>query len=289
VVVGAIPWLRFDRQMISHENSFRPERIAAEVHELWRTGRQIDLLSARYPTLAVPDAYRAAFALRRLHEADGHRTIGRKLAFTNRTLWPRYNVTAPSWGYVYDSTCFDLSEAGRQVFSLRGIQEPRIEPEIIFGFESAPRPGMSEDEVLACIGWVAHGFEIVHSIFPGWRFTGADTIIGSGLHAALFLGPKQPPTGTGWQDALQTFTVKLFRDGVFVTEGSGANVLGSPLVATKHFNDGLGTEDALPQLAAGELVSTGTLTDAIPIFAGETWQTSLTGLPLPGIRLRFEE
>jgi hypothetical protein len=29
---------------------------------------------------------------------------------------------------------------------------------------SAPHAGMSEDELIACIDWVAHGFEIVHSV-----------------------------------------------------------------------------------------------------------------------------
>jgi len=40
-----------------------------------------------------------------------------------------------------------------------------------------------------------------------------------------------------------------------------------------------------PPLTPGEIVSTGTLTRALPIAPGETWGTTLTGLPLEGIRL----
>ena len=42
-----------------------------------------------------------------------------------------------------------------------------------------------------------------------------------------------------------------------------------------------------PALAAGEIVSTGVLTDAHPIAPGETWRTVLEGLPLAGLEVRF--
>ena len=41
-------------------------------------------------------------------------------------------------------------------------------------------------------------------------------------------------------------------------------------------------------LAAAELVSTGTLTDAHPVSPGELWGTELNGLPLPGLTIRFK-
>lgn len=44
---------------------------------------------------------------------------------------------------------------------------------------------------------------------------------------------------------------------------------------------------ALP-LLAGELVTTGTLTAALPINAGQSWTTKLDGFALPGISVSFE-
>jgi 2-keto-4-pentenoate hydratase len=46
----------------------------------------------------------------------------------------------------------------------------------------------------------------------------------------------------------------------------------------------------LPQFApvgAGEVVTTGTLTDAYPVAAGETWHTRIEGIELPGLELVF--
>ncbi len=39
------------------------------------------------------------------------------------------------------------------------------------------------------------------------------------------------------------------------------------------------------QLQAGEWISTGTLTDALPIAAGQVWRTALDGVALPGLAL----
>jgi 2-oxo-3-hexenedioate decarboxylase len=43
-----------------------------------------------------------------------------------------------------------------------------------------------------------------------------------------------------------------------------------------------------PPLRAGEVVSTGTLTLAVPVGAGEIWATRVRGIPLDEIALRFD-
>jgi len=267
--------------------SFEPSIAAAEVHALWRSGRQVQPYSVRYPGLTLENAYDVAWRIRGLRAVGGERVIGRKLAFTNRTLWSRYNIAAPGWGYVYDTTCHELTDFTDAAFSLAGFQEPRIEPEIMIGFDAAPEPGMSDSQLLACVGWIAHGYELVHSIFPDWRFAGVDPVMGFGLHAALFLGPRQPIGRFGWAEALANLEVTLTCNGTHVATGRGSDVLGSPLSALRNFNDGLGGDETRPKLMAGEFVSTGTITDAFPVQPGETWTTSLTGIPLPGARLRF--
>ena len=45
---------------------------------------------------------------------------------------------------------------------------------------------------------------------------------------------------------------------------------------------------AFETMHAGEIVSTGTLTDAHPVAPGETWSTAFDGLPLPGLQIRFK-
>ncbi len=73
-----------------------------------------------------------------------------------------------------------------------------------------------------------------------------------------------------------------------VDTGRATNVLGGgPLAALRHLVRVLAGAPESPPLAAGEIVTTGTLTRALPIAPGETWSTTMTGLPLSGVAARF--
>lgn len=264
------------------------EAIAAEAFAALDTGHQIVPFSARLSGFNLDDAYRVAATIRQMRETRGETPVGRKIGFTNRTIWAEYNVYEPIWGYVYNRTVHDLADLG-ETFSLRALAEPRIEPEIVFKLAVAPAPGMDETALLACIDWVAHGFEIVQSIFPGWKFSAADTVAAFGLHGALLIGPRHPiaANAEAWSRTLATFEIDLAREGKVVDHGLAANVLGGPVSALRHLVDILARDQANAPLAAGELVTTGTLTRALPVAPGETWTTELTGLALNGICVHF--
>jgi 2-oxo-3-hexenedioate decarboxylase len=154
---------------------------------------------------------------------------------------------------------------------------------------TAPEPDMDEAALLTCVEWVAHGFELVQSIFPDWKFAAADTVAAYGLHGALLIGDRHPvaPLRVDWLDALSAFSIDLYRDGTRVDRGQAANVLDGPLSALRHLVALLARDPVNPPLAAGEIVTTGTLTRAFPVTPGETWRTTLDGIALDGIEIRF--
>src|SRR5262245_617090 len=149
--------------------AFEIDAVASAAFAALDSGRQIAPFSSRLGSFSLDDAYRVTDAVRRLREARGERVVGRKIGFTNRTIWAEYGVCAPIWGFVYDRTVRDLADIGDPFF-LSGLAEPRIEPEIVFGLATAPEPDMDEAALLTCVNWVAHGFELVQSIFPDWKF-----------------------------------------------------------------------------------------------------------------------
>jgi 2-oxo-3-hexenedioate decarboxylase len=261
--------------------------IAAEIFATLGTGRQIAPFTARPAGLTVADAYRVSAALNAMRRARGETPLGRKIGFTNRTIWPEYGVYAPIWGFVYDSTVHELGPTA--ALPLAGLAEPRIEPEIVFGLAAAPAAGMDETALLSCLEWIAHGFEIVQSVYPQWKFGAADTIAANGVHGALLVGPRHPVAARAgeWQAELSRFDIDLFCDGRHIDRGNAVNVLDGPLAALRHLVGLLANDKINPPLAAGEIVTTGTLTRAMPVKPGETWSTALHGIPLDGIRLRF--
>jgi len=149
---------------------------------------------------------------------------------------------------------------------------------------------MDDAALLTCIGWVAHGFEIVQSIFPRWKFTAADTVAANGLHGALLIGPRHPieaADAAQWRDALAQFSVTIHRGGAPVGDGAAELVLGGPLRALAHLAGLLTQDPHNPPLRAGEIVTTGTLTRAFPVAPGERWNTVLSGIGLEGLSVRF--
>jgi 2-oxo-3-hexenedioate decarboxylase len=263
------------------------DTIAAEAAGALINTRQISPFSSRPDGLSIEDAYRVTPLVRKIYEERGSKAVGRKIGFTNRTIWEQYGVYQPIWGYVFDETTKHLAET--ETLALHPFSEPRIEPEIMFGLGSAPSADMDELALSSCIAWIALGFEIVQSIFPGWKFTAADTIAANGVHGALLIGPRQPftPRATEWRRTLSGFEIDLNCNGRLIDRGRAGNVLDGPLSALHHLVGLLASDPVNPPLAAGEIVSTGTLTKAMPIAPGEVWTATPVGIALDGISLRL--
>ena len=248
---------------------------------------QIAPFTDRDPSFRIEHAYATLAELRRKRAARGERHVGRKIGFTNRGIWDEYKVYAPIWGNMYDTTVSELSAT--PAIQAARFSEPRIEPEIVFKLSKDLKAGINETGLLGAIEWVTHGFEIVQSIFPGWTFKGIDCFAAEGLHGALLLGPPRSfaSLGPNAKKELVNFNVALSCNGKIMDRGRGANVLDSPLLALCHLVDVLDMDPFNPPLRAGEIITTGTLTRAFPVAPGETWSTTIEGIDLDGVTLKF--
>lgn len=262
------------------------DALSAELIELDESPGQVRPFSDRYPGLTPEGGYRAAAHLHAHRLAKGWRPVGRKIGFTNRTLWPRYGVYEPMWGMVYDRTLLAAAQ-DRVTVPLAGLVQPRIEPEICFRLNARPPASRDPERLLASIEWVAHSVEIVQCHHPGWKVTIADCTAANGLHGRLVVGTPVPVAELpGLAELLPRVEATLSKDGRVVDRGIGANVLDSPLLALAHLIEVLAKQQATA-LAAGEVITTGVLTDAHPVQPGETWTTSIRGLPLSGLTVTF--
>lgn len=263
------------------------KKVSEELIELAASGHTAPPFTSRFRKLNAEMGYRA---MRRLHQhrlTIGWRPIGRKVGFTNRTIWPRYGVHDPIWGFVYEQTAL-RAEGGRAEVPLENLAQPRIEPEILFGLKAPPPRSHDPHAILAAIEWVAHSIEIVQCFHPGWKMKLADCTAANGLHGRLVIGPPTPVHDIPDLEALlPAARLVLRKGGKAVDEGVGANVLDSPLFALAHLVELLAIQPDFEQLHAGEIVSTGTLTDAHPVAPGETWSTAFEGLPLAGLEVTF--
>jgi 2-keto-4-pentenoate hydratase len=253
------------------------------------TRRQIAPISATRPDFGLGEAYEIVDQVIAMRLARGERVAGWKIGFTNSTIWDEYGVHAPIWGPMYAAgiTACDPDETA-MLASL--FVEPRIEPEIVFRVATTPRADMDDAELMACLDAVGHGFEVVESIFPGWKFTAADTVAAGSLHGAFVHGPLArigPAERATWIERLKDFSIELACNGEMIDRGVAANVLGGPLSAFRHFVAGMAVRPMRRGIAPGDLVTTGTVTRAFPVKAGQRWSTTISGLAVPGLSLSF--
>ena len=264
------------------------EAIANELKSAQDRRQPVEPVTSRVPEFNMDAAYGVAGRIHAARLREGAAALGRKIGFSNRNLWPLFDVHESVWAYVYDTTVA-RSRDNRRRCGIGRFLEPRIEPEIVAHFSAAPPRSDDPAELLACIDWLALGFELVQSHFPGWKFKAADTAANSGLHGALIIGEPRTPRelGPDLTGRLAQFTVTLTCDGGVRETGCGSNVLDSPLAAIAHLTAVLASQRA-PPIGAGELVTTGTLTGAPLIHAGEVWSASLEGLALPDLTLALD-
>ena len=224
-------------------------------------------------------AYQTALQLRQLREARGERVVGYKVGFTNRTIWERYQVFAPIWGPVWSTTLAHCE--GQGTIDLAGTSLPRLEPEVVFGLNATPPAQPTLAQVFDCIDWIAAGFEIVQSHCADWKFgNAAETVADGALHARLLVGQRRAvrelaASASDLDALLAAAQLELFHQGERKDHGPGANVLESPLQALRHFVHEFQRLSQGAQLMPGEVVTTGTWTDAWPVQAGESWQLKL--------------
>lgn len=239
---------------------------------------QLATITGRDPAFTMSDAYVVADELRRMRLARGERTLGYKIGFTNRGIWARYGVFEPIWGPVWDTTLERCDDAHATV-SLARFAAPRLEPEIMFGFARTPAAGQSREDLFDCIEWVAHGFEIVDTHFAHWRFAAPDTAADFALHGRLFVGPRVPVARFDRARVaaeLAAIEVVLVCDGRDVETGRADIVLDGPLHALRLWVDAMAAQPQRWPIVAGDIVTTGTITDAAPLRPGARWQTRLS-------------
>ena len=258
--------------------------------------------------LDLPTAYAVERELVRMRRAAGRQSVGVKVGYANKALWRALKLETLVWAHMYDDTV-RYAHGNAAALSLARTISPRIEPEIVFkmkaplgagiteaaaaGITGAVAAGITEAvAALQAVEWLALGFEIIDCPYADWKYQPADFVAAYGLHAALIVGEPHPVTAANISELVEqlpTFKVRLSRDGMSERaddiEGSGRNSLRSPALCLAELASAMAKQEGAEPLAAGDLVSSGTLTDSTPIQPGATWTASVEGIALSTLAL----
>ena len=267
--------------------SFDPAPIAEEIIAARAAGARLAPFTGRVPGFGFDEAYRVAgiIACRRAARSP---VTGRKVGFTNPSLWEKAGLGRPVWGNMFEETVTRAGPAGETpAASMAGSVEPKIECEVVVVLRSVPERGDRGAAVARHVAEIGLGFEIVDSPYPGWNMTPVDAVAAGGLHHGLAVGPLVPVTDPeATAAAMVALTVSMTRAAAadpaaaeHVADGEGRMVLGNPLDAVAALVE-MAADHGSP-LAAGEVVTTGSLTPPLPAVAGEFYRAEAGGGALP--------
>lgn len=265
------------------------EAIAQELMAAYQSGTMVAPPSEN-PAFNLESAYAVESRLKKLREAAGHKSVGRKVGYANKAMWRVLKLETLVWGHMYDDTVHYAENNSGELL----IPHPRslkIEPEIVFGLkETITEPGLDAAAALAAVDWIALGFEIIDCPYPDWKFQPSDFVASFGLHAALLVGERVKMSGdliSKAVEALPRFKVRMLKSGELVEEGSGKNSLKSPALCLAELGAAIAKRFPDQPLKTGEIVSSGTLTSGHPTKAGDSWRAEVDGIELPPLCVRM--
>ncbi|MBI3400801.1 MAG: fumarylacetoacetate hydrolase family protein [Acidobacteria bacterium] len=262
--------------------------LAAELLAAYADRRLVTPPSARDAAFDLAAAYAVEAEIAQVRRDSGHQTVGWKVGSANPDNWAALKLDTVTWAHLYDDTVryADWNDA---TLSIASMLSPKIEPEIVFKLARPPASGDAV-AVLKATEWIALGFEIIDCVFPGWKAQPADFVAARGVHAALVIGEPvyvEPDEIAKRAGELADFSVRLLKNNELVAEGVGASVFKSPALCVGELAAAMKRRGG-ETLQAGDVITTGSLTTAMPIAPGDTWIASLSGIPPSALTLRVK-
>lgn len=251
-------------------------KIARQLDEAERTGRQVAQLSQQVPGVTFDEAYQVQKAWVAMKVAAGREVRGHKIGLTSKVMQEMANIDEPDHGVLLDDM---MLESGAAIPMSRFI-EPKLEVELAFILRKAlAGPNCTLYDVLDATAYVTPALEIIDARFhridseTGAMRRVVDTIADNAANGAVVLGgePKRPDeVDLRWVSAL------MFQNAEIVESGVAAAVLNHPANGIAWLANKMARFDA--SLEAGQVVLAGSFTRAVPVEPGDTFHVEYSGL-----------
>ena len=225
-------------------------------------------------------AYAVQMGVVRRRLESGATVVGRKIGATSKAVQDQLGVDQPDFGYLLD----DMDVSGISAVPAGTLLQPRVEAEVAFVLGAGlDGPDLSIDSIRAAVAYAVAAIEIVDSRVAGWDIRITDTIADNGSSGLFVLGDRRL--------SLDEFepvdvTMRMYSDGVLVSEGNGAACLGDPLNALLWL--ARTAQQVGDPLRAGQVILSGALGPMHSVTGGTTIRAELSGLGTVGVTFAGE-
>lgn len=218
----------------------------------------------------IASAYAVQEINTNLRLAEGARIIGKKIGLTNAAIQSHFGIDQPDYGMLWH----DMEVENGGELSVSQIIQPKTEAEIAFVLgKDLDMDKITSIDVMNAIDYALPSLELVGSRVSNWDIKITDTIADNASASHWVVG--HTPTKISDFDMIKC-QMTMSKNGQVVSEGTGANCLGSPINATVWLAQMM--RSVGQPLKAGDLILTGALGPFIDIAAGDHFVASIEGL-----------
>jgi 2-oxo-3-hexenedioate decarboxylase len=257
---------------------------ASEISELadivdaaQRTATDIVKLTESQPDMDLADGYAVQAELSRRWQADGRRLTGYKGGLTSKAKMVQMGLETPVFGVLMGDTCVPDGD----VVDMSRLIHPKVEAEIAFVMSRELSGDVTIDEVLEATEFVLPAIEVIDSRFKDFKFD-IESVIADNTSAARYVVGGSPRRPEGLD--LRLLGVVMERNGELVGNAAGAAVMGHPAASVVALVRWLA--DSGQALAAGSLVMTGGVTEAVSVSSGDHVTARVQHLGTVGVRFK---
>lgn len=225
-----------------------------------RDARQIASLDMALVPATIEEAYRVNA---QVVGCLGWAPLGWKIAATTAAVRQKLKTDGPIYGRTFRRFRYESPVRLRHIELLDPLVECEVFVTLGHDLPARTRP-WTYDEVKAAIGAIHAGIEVAECRFPSNSLPPLPAILADGSASGRYVFGDAI---LDWRDGLGSLEVRLQVDGRDVRRGTGADVMGDPLLPLlwlaeerRRFGDGL---------SAGETISTGSMTGMLPIRPGQ--------------------
>lgn len=232
---------------------------------------EINKITDERPDMTTTEAYKLQEDLlkQRLQNNDT-RKIGVKLGLTNKTKQQMMNVDEAIIGDLHA----DMLAYEWEPLNYSALIHPKVEPEIAFFIgEDLQGESITETDVIRATKYIAPAFEVIDSRYQDFQFNLADVIVDNCSSSKFIVGSK---LASPHSVDLNNIGVVMSKNGEIKQTGSSAAVLDHPIKALRWAVSTLNKRGK--KIKKGDIVLSGSLTEAIKIEGGDTIVAHFDGL-----------
>ncbi|TMW73417.1 2-keto-4-pentenoate hydratase [Alteribacter natronophilus] len=211
--------------------------------------------------LKETDAYEFQQKLVSRKSRTGHVPSGFKISMTSPETQALADTDEPAYGTLFNRSLIKNNAS----VSLSDLNEPLLEPELIFTFTEDLSDSPSAEEIISK-SLVSPGLEIPDSRFQNWfpRFKLMDLICDNAFTGRVVTGTKAVPANTL---DLADISMNLERNGIPVASGHSSSVMGDPVLSVQWLAGKLCSHGC--KVKKGMIVSSGTFIPPVRLTEGK--------------------